>query len=146
MERFHALLVALSPALACVALCVVANMGALRSVFAAYVMNPLLQLLASREHVSTIIGVTTNVMFVGAAVGVLYGSNGETLLDRRLGVLVGLFCGLLLVRLSRQADILARNEAKAQAHAARVAAREALVAERRARAAAARLKRRSRFR
>ena len=64
----------------------------------------------------------------GPAVGLLYGSNGETLLDKRLGMLVG-----LLVRLSRHEDLLAKNEAEAQAHAARVAAREGLVAERRAR-------------
>ena len=146
MERFHALLVVLAPALASAVLCVVANMGAFRSLYAAKVKNPLLKVIASREHVSTIIGVTTNVMFVGAAVGVLYGSNGETLLDKRLGVLVGLFCGYLPVRLSQHADVLAKNEAEAQAHAARVAAREALVADRRARARAARLKRRSRFR
>jgi len=145
MEALHVeLLVVLAPALACTVLCVAANASALQALFADWVMRPLLQVLACREHVNTIIGVTTNIMFIGPAVGVLYGSSGETLLDQRLGILVGLFCGVLFVRLSRHAAVLANNEAGAQLHAARIAARESLRTEQRARAAAARRPRRGR--
>lgn len=147
MENYHVdLLVVFAPALASAVLCVVASMGALRSLFAAKVRDPLLKVLGCREHVNTIISVTTNVMFVGPAVGVLYGSTEDTLLDKRLGVVMGLFCGILLARLSRHAAVLAKNEAEEQALANQVAVREALRAERRARAAAARLARRSRYR
>lgn len=133
MDLIHGeLLVVLAPALLCVVLFLATNMGALRALFAAKVMDPLLKALTSREHVSTLSSVATNVMFVGSAVGVLYGSDGESPLDKRLGLLVGLVLALVVARLSRQAAALAKSEAAEPHQAIRKAVREALEAERRA--------------
>lgn len=79
------ILVVLAPALVCGPLCVVANMDALRALLAATVTSPLVKALSCREHVNTLLSVSTNLLFVGSAVGVLYGSNGERPLDNWLG-------------------------------------------------------------
>jgi hypothetical protein len=68
------LLVVLAPAFACVVLCLVAR-GGLSALLAAKVIEPPLRALASRQHVNTLLAVATNLMFVGSAVGVLYGSS-----------------------------------------------------------------------
>lgn len=133
MENYHVdLLVVLAPALASAVLCVAANMGALRALFATKVTEPTLKALTCREHVSTLSSVATNVMFVGSAVGVLYGSDGESPLDRRLGLVVGLVFAWVVARLSRHAAALARTEAEEQRQAIREAVCEAIEAERRA--------------
>jgi hypothetical protein len=106
------LLVVLAPALASVVLCLVADRGGLSALSAAKVIERTVRALASRQHVNTLLAVATNLMFVGSAVGVLYGSSGETPLDKRLGLLAGLVFAWAVVRLSRQAAALARNEAE----------------------------------
>lgn len=145
MKLFHAeILVVLAPALACVVLCVAANMGALRVLFAAKVTDPLVKALSCREHVYTMLAVSTNLMFVGSAVGVLYGSNGDKPLDKGLGLLVGLTSGLVVASLSRRAAVLARKEANEQSEAIGAAVRKALKAKRRpARRSSKRLVRRA---
>ena len=132
MNVFHVeILVALAPALACVVLCVVANIGAIRALFTAKVTTQVSKALNCREHVNTMLSAATNLMFVGSAVGVLYGSDGERPLDKWLGVLVGLTFGLVVAGLSRRAAFLAKKEADEQSEALRDAVREAVQAQRR---------------
>ena len=139
MNLFHAeLLVVLAPALACLVLCGVANLGAVRSLFVARVKTPLQAVLGNREHVNTLLSLVTNLVFVGGGVGVLYGSDGCALLDQQLGVLAGLLGGFVAVRLSRRAATLARKEAEEEAQALRAALGEVLQAYRAAGGTAAR--------
>ncbi len=79
---------------------------------------------------NTLLSLATNLVFVGSGVGVLYGSNGEALLDQQLGALVGLLVSLVVVRLSRQAAALAKEEADEEVQAVREALGEALAAHR----------------
>lgn len=131
MNLLHVeLLVVLAPALACAVLCGVANRGALRSLFAARLKTPLLATLANRDHVNTLLSLAANLVFVGSGVGVLYGSNGDALLDQQLAALLGLLGGLLTVRLSRHAAALAKEAANQEAQAVRQALHEALEAHR----------------
>jgi hypothetical protein len=131
MNSFHAdLLVVLAPALACLVLCIVANLGALRSLFVVQVKTPMKAMLANREHVNTLLSLATNLVFVGSGVGVFYGSDGGTVLDQQLGALAGLLGGFAAVRLSRHASALARKEKQEEAQAVEAAVREALRAHR----------------
>jgi hypothetical protein len=125
------LLVVLAPAFACVVLCLVAR-GGLSALLAAKVIEPPLRALASRQHVNTLLAVATNLMFVGSAVGVLYGSSERRRLTSGWDCSSASVFAWAVVRLSRQAAALARNEAEERNQAMLDALRNALSADRNA--------------
>lgn len=103
MLRHVALLVALSPALASAALCVVANWGALRSLYAAKVVDPVRSALRSRAHVSTLISVSSGLLVAGPVVTVLYWSrNAQQPWDQPIAMAMCLVVGVVTVLLSRR--------------------------------------------
>lgn len=124
------LLVVLAPALVGLVLCGVANRGALRALFAIRFVRAWRSVLANREHVSTLISLATNLVFIGSGVGVLYGSNGDALLDQEAGVLLGVVGMLVVVALSRRAATLAKRAAQEEAQALQAALRDAIAAHR----------------
>ncbi len=108
--RCHvALLVALSPALASAALCVVANWGALRSLYAAKVVDPVRSALKSRAHVSTLINVSAGLLVAGPVVTVVYWSkDAQQPWDQPIAMAMCLVVGVVTVLLSRRLAELER--------------------------------------
>lgn len=128
MTRHVALLVALSPALASLALCVVANWGALRSVYVANVVGPVRSALRSRAHVGTLISVSSGILVAGPVVTALYWSkNGQQPWDQPIAIAMSVVVAMVTILLSRRLAELDRaheTEQRAQ-HAAVLRALEA---------------------
>jgi len=78
-----------------------------------HVSLPFRTVISSRDHLTTLIGVTTNITFLGTAVGALFGYTGDSREAYLLGALLGLLAAWLLVRLSRLSAELAKAEASA---------------------------------
>lgn len=78
-----------------------------------HVSLPFRTVISTRDHLTTLIGVTTNVTFLGTAVGALFGYTGDSREAYLLGALLGLLAAWLLVRLSRLSAELAKAEASA---------------------------------
>lgn len=109
MHRHVALLVALSPALASAALCVLANWGALRSLYAAKVVDPVRSALRSRAHVSTLINVSSGLLVAGPVVTVVYWSkDAQQPWDQPIAMAMCLVVGVVTVLLSRRLAELER--------------------------------------
>ncbi len=78
-----------------------------------HITLPFRSVIGSREHVTTLIGVTTNVCFLGTAVGSLLGYTGDSREAYLMGALLALLCAWLLVRLSGLSAELAKAEVSA---------------------------------
>lgn len=109
------LLVVLAPALVSVLACAVANSSGLGWLLDRHLTAPIRSMLASREHVQTIISWVTNLGFVGGAIGAVFGFGENSMEAYLLGAAVALTSVLIIIRLSRLATALAKNEA-ATAH------------------------------
>lgn len=105
-----------------------------------HVSLPFRTVISSRDHLTTLIGVTTNITFLGTAVGALFGYTGDSREAYLLGGLLGLLAAWLLVRLSRLSAELAKAEASSghrrMAGTVRSIVRDELEAARRKSAAA----------
>jgi hypothetical protein len=109
------LLVVLAPALASVLACAVANSSGLGRLFDRHLTAPIRSMLASREHVQTIISWVENLGVVGGAIAAFLGFGENSMEAYLLGAAVALTSVLIIIRLSRLATALAKNEA-ATAH------------------------------
>lgn len=122
---FHVeILVVLAPAILSSVLCVVANTGALRRLYAALVVGPARAVSQSSAHLNTLINVSVGITLAGPLVSVLYGPNSAPLWEPLPLVLTIVF-GATTVRLSKMAAQLERAQAAAQEETLR-AARQAL--------------------
>jgi len=109
------LLVVLAPAFASVLACAGANSSGLGRLLDRHLTAPIRSMLASREHVQTIISWVTNLGFVGGAIGAVFGFGENSSEAYLLGAAIALTSVLIIVTLSRLAAALAKNEA-ATAH------------------------------
>lgn len=110
------LLVVLAPAFASVLACAVAYSSGLGRLLDRHLTAPIRSMLASRDHVQTIISWVTNLGFVGGAIGpAMFGFGENSREAYLLGAAVALTSVLIIVTLSRLTAALAKNEA-ATAH------------------------------
>lgn len=124
-----------------VALVLYRSRTAIGKAMEAHVSLPFRTVISSRDHLTTLIGVTTNITFLGTAVGALFGYTGDSREAYLLGGLLGLLAAWFLVRLSRLSAELAKAEASAghrrMAGTVRSIVRDEIEAARRKAAAAA---------
>ncbi len=106
------LLVVLAPALASVLACFVASSAGLARLLDRHLTAPIRSMLACREHVQTLLSWLTNLGVVGGALfAVTFGFGENSREAYLLGAAVALTSVLIIIRLSRLAAALAKNEA-----------------------------------